>query len=474
MMDIGFVFYPKSVAIIGVSSNADSLTNRNFLRPLLDCNYQGKVYPVNPHVSEVMGLKAYPSILDIPDPVDNAVCAVPAPLTPKVVHDCATAKVKVVTCFTAGFKETGEEDGLGLETQLVEIARRGGVRLIGPNCLGIHNPRIGVTFEAGGSRQTGNVGFMSQSGGNSREFILVGAQRGIFFSKGVSYGNAADLNEMDFLRYFAHDEDTKIIAGYIEGTKEPQRFLQLLRETTQRKPVIILKGGRTEAGTRAVMSHTSSLAGSRGMWDVLCRQGRAIQVSNLAEMADVVLAFSYLKPPGGRRIGIIGIEGGASVQAADDCEYAGLVVPPFPLHVRQNLRRFTPLAGTGLLNPVDTSADVYWDPDLFGKTAKVIADYDGVDAILVMFATVQAARRGVGALRHQIDAVIGVGRNTDKPLAIVLFTAGMLEAEKIACEVQGQCLEAGFPVFPSISRAARAVSHLVSYRESQGLRISDK
>ena len=144
------------------------------------------------------------------------------------------------------------------------------------------------------------------------------------------------------------------------------------------------------------------------------------------------------------------------------------MVPPFPSHVRQSLRRFTPLAGTSLLNPVDTSADVYWDPDLFGKTAKVIADYDGVDAILVMFATVQAARRGVGALRHQIDAVIGVGRNTDKPLAIVLFTAGMLEAEKMACEVQGQCLEAGFLVYPSISRAARAISHLVSYSEGQG------
>ena len=155
MTDIGFVFNPKSVAIIGVSSHADSLTNRNFLRPLLDCNYQGRVYPVNPHVNEVMGLKTYSSILDIPEPVDSAVCAVPAKLTPKVVHDCAAAKVKVVTCFTAGFSETGEEDGLELENQLVEIARCGGVRVIGSDCLGIHNPRIGVTFDAGGSREMG-------------------------------------------------------------------------------------------------------------------------------------------------------------------------------------------------------------------------------------------------------------------------------------------------------------------------------
>ncbi len=468
MPDIDFVFCPKSVAIVGVSSNADSLTNRNFLQPLLDCNYQGKIYPVNPNLNEIKGLKAYHSILDIPGPVDAVVCALPASLTPRLIHECVTAKARVVSCFTSGFSETGEEEGLRLEREIIEIARRGGVRIIGPNCLGIHNPGIGLTFEASGSKRGGNVGFMSQSGGNTRELILVGAQRGIFFSKAVSYGNAADLNEGDFLEYFACDKDTRIIAAYIEGIKQPRRFSMVLRETTKQKPVIILKGGRTGAGTRAVMSHTSSLAGTGEIWDALCRQAGATQVVDLPEMADAILAFSYLKPPRGRRVGILGIGGGASVQAADDCENAGLVVPAFPLSIRQDLRKFTPPAGTGLSNPVDTSPDVYWDPDLFAKTARVIAGYDGIDVILVMFAAVQAAKRGVPALRRQLEAVIGVGQKTDKSVAIVLFTAGILEAEKIAAEVQGLCLEAGFPVYPSIGRAAQAIAQLISYHENRG------
>lgn len=469
MPDIGFVFYPQSIAVVGASSNPDSRTNRNFLQPLLDFGYQGKIYPVNPYQSEIMGLKAYASILDIPEPVDYVICAIPAPLTPKLVQDCVTARVKVVTFFTAGFSETGEEEGVRLEREVVAIARQGGVRLIGPNCLGIHYPKIGITFESLGSGEGGHVGFLSQSGGNARELIVTGAERGIHFSKGVSYGNAADLDEADFLEYFAHDKNTEIIAAYIEGIKQPRRFVRVLGEATEAKPVIILKGGKTEAGKGAVASHTGALAGSKETWDALCRQRGVIQVHNLEEMADTILAFSYLRPPRGRRIGIIGIGGGASVQAADDCENTGLIVPPFPQELRQELRKFTPPAGTGLRNPIDTSADVYWDPASFAKSAKLIADYDGVDALFVMLNAVFTVRRGVQLLKEQIEAIIEVGQGTNKPLAIVLRTVGVIEAGKLAHEVQGQCLKAGFPVYTSISQAAQAMNHFISYHENRGL-----
>ena len=467
MPDLDFIFHPRSVAIVGVSSVTDSLTNRNFLKPLLDCGYQGKIYPVNPRLTEIMGLKVYRSVLEIPEAVDSVVSGLPASLVPKLMRECAQAKVKAVTCFSAGFSETGEAEGINLERQLVDIARHGGVRLLGPNCLGVHNPAIGYTFEAGGSRRVGHVGFLSQSGGNTRELILAGAQRGISFSKAVSYGNAADLDEADFLDYFARDPDTRVVAAYIEGIKRPQGFVRALREAAREKPVIILKGGRTEAGTRAVMSHTSSLAGSGRVWDALCHQAGAMQVADMAELADAALAFSYLKPPRGGRAAVVGIGGGATVQAADDCEKAGLVVPPFPQYLRQELRAFTTSAGTGIANPVDTSPDVYWEPALYRETARLVSEYDGIDVLLVMFAAVQAAKRGVQELRSQIEAVIDVGKTINKPLAIVLFTAGLAEAEKIASEVQGQCLEAGFPVFPTIGRAARAINHLISYYESQ-------
>jgi acyl-CoA synthetase (NDP forming) len=467
MPDLDFIFNPKSVAIVGVSSVTDSMTNRNFLKPLLSCGYQGKIFPVNPRLHEIMGLKVYRSVLDIPEPVDSVVSGLPAALVPKLMRECAEARVKAVTCFSAGFSETGEEEGINLEREVVKIARRGGVRLLGPNCLGVHNPAIGYTFEAGGSRRSGHVGFLSQSGGNARDLILAGRQRGILFSKVVSYGNAADLDEADFLNYFAHDTETRVVAAYIEGMNRPRVFLRALTAATREKPVIVLKGGRTEAGTRAAMSHTSSLAGSGRVWDAFCRQAGATQVADMAELADVALAFSYLKPPRGRRTAVVGIGGGVSVQAADDCEKAGLIVPLFPPDLRHELRAFTTSAGTGIANPVDTSPDVYWEPALYRETVRLVSEYDGIDVVLVMFAAIQAARRGVQELTRQLEAIFDVGKAIDKPLAIVLFTAGVMEAEKAASEVQGQCLDAGFPVFPTMGRAARAVSHMISWHESR-------
>ncbi len=243
MPDLDFIFNPKSVAIVGVSSVTDSMTNRNFLKPLLSCGYQGKIFPVNPRLHEIMGLKVYRSVLDIPEPVDSVVSGLPAALVPKLMGECAEARVKAVTCFSAGFSETGEEEGINLEREVVKIARRGGVRLLGPNCLGVHNPAIGYTFEAGGSRRSGHVGFLSQSGGNARDLILAGRQRGILFSKVVSYGNAADLDEADFLNYFAHDTETRVVAAYIEGMNRPRVFMRALKAATKEKPVIVLKGG---------------------------------------------------------------------------------------------------------------------------------------------------------------------------------------------------------------------------------------
>ena len=468
MPDLDFIFNPESVAIVGVSSVTDSLTNRNFLKPLLDCGYRGKIYPVNPRLTEIMGLKVYPSVLEIPEPVDSVVSGLPASLVPQLMRECVEARVKAVTCFSAGFSETGEEEGSNLEREVAGIARHGGVRLLGPNCLGVHNPAIGYTFEAGGSRCRGHIGFLSQSGGNTRELILAGAPRGICFSKAVSYGNAADLDESDFLDYFAKDPDTKVVAAYIEGIKRPRDFMRALKGAASKKPAIILKGGRTEAGSRAVMSHTSSLAGSGRLWDAVCRQVGAVQVGDMAELADAALAFSYLKPPRGRRAAVVGIGGGASVQAADDCERAGLVVPPFPTGLRKELRAFTTSAGTGIANPVDTSPDVYWEPALYRETVKLVSDYEGIDVVLVLFACVQAVKRGVRELKQQIAAVVDVGKTIDKPLAIVLFTAGMVEAEKAGSEVQLDCLEAGFPVYPTMGRAARAITLMISWHESRG------
>lgn len=466
MQNIGFIFEPRSIAIAGATSNPLSVTNVSFLRPLLQSTYRGRIYPVNPSADEIMGLKTYATIQDIPEPVDYVICAVPAPATPKLMRDCVAAKVKTVSIFTAGFSETGEE-GARLEREVVEIARRGGVCVLGPNCMGLHCPKTGLSLDGSIPPESGPVGFLSQSGGNGQDMILALAERKIYISKFISYGNAADLNEADLLEYLGNDDDTRIIGAYIEGIKQPRRFLTVLKEVVRAKPVIVLKGGKSKAGTGAVRLHTGALAGSQEAWDALCRQVGVIQVHNLKEMTETIQAFVYMKPPRGRRTGIVGVGGGANVLAADECESAGLVIPELTPEIREELREFTPSAGTGLRNPVDTLTNIYLDPTVLAKTVKVMAGWDGIDLLLVVFPTLLGVRLGVQNLRHDIEAVIEVVKGTGKPLAIVLRSANFLEGDSVAWELQRQGIDAGFPVYWSFAQAAQAVNRLVSYYESQ-------
>ncbi|MFC1925789.1 acetate--CoA ligase family protein [Chloroflexota bacterium] len=468
MQDIDSIFYPRSIAVVGASSNPGSPGTRNFLLPLLHFGYQGRIYPVNPKQGEIAGLKTYASVRDIPGPVDYVMCAVAASLTPQIMQDCVAAGVKVVAFYTAGFSDTGEEEGIRLERELVEIARRGGIRILGPNCLGIHSPMARVIFEMESLTESGNVGFCSQSGGNTRDLIAIGAARGIYFSKAVSYGNAIDLDESDFLEYFAQDTETGIIAAYIEGVKQPQRFSRVIGQAARTKPVIILKGGQTEAGRGAVASHTGSLAGNREVWDSFFRQRGVIQVRNLDEMADAVLAFSYLKPPRGRRVAIMGVGGGLSVQAADDCENAGLIVPIFSRKVRQELRKFNPKEGTSIRNPLDASQDTYRNPALFSKAMELIAGSDNIDTLLITLSPRYALlTRKVETWWEQVDVVLEAAKGLDKPTAFILLGANLPEAYNLVFEAQRRFSESGFPTYPTVARAAQAISNLVSYHQNR-------
>jgi acyl-CoA synthetase (NDP forming) len=467
MQDVESIFYPESIAIVGASANPVNLGTKNFLEPFLNFGYAGRLYPVNPNYDEIMGLKAYASVRDIPERVDYVICVVSASRTPQLMQDCVAAGVKTMALYTAGFSDTGEEEGIRLERELLQIARRGGVRILGPNCLGIHTTGARVIYEPESNIRSGDVSFCSQSGGNTKDLIAIGAARGIYFSKVVSYGNAIDLNESDFIEYFAGDDETGIIASYIEGIKQPQRFARVLGHAALTKPVIILKGGQTEAGKGAAASHTGSLACSKELWDTLCRQKGAIQVRNLDEMADTILAFSYLKPPGGRRVAIVGVGGGLSVQAADDCENAGLVVPPFPPNVRQELRKFNPKEGTSIRNPLDASQNTYLDSVLFSRTLEIITGCDDIDAVLITLSARHAIiRQSVRVWMEQVEAVIEADKKFDKPFAVVLHSTNTPEAFGLSFEVQKLLYEAGIAAFPSVSRAAQAISRLIGYHES--------
>jgi len=465
--ELEYLFHPQGIAVVGVSQNPANL-GRQFFLPLIQLQYKGNLYPVGLEDSEIAGLKIYKSILDIPEPIDYVICCIPASATPQLVEDCVKKKVKVVQFFTSGFSETGEEEGKELEQKLLDIARRGGVRLIGPNCLGIYCPSQGLTFlnTTPSLARSGQVGFLAQSGGNSRELIEIGSVRGIYYSKGISFGNACDLNESDFLEYFTQDKETKIIGVYIEGVKDGRRFFRALRAAARIKPTIILKGGQTEAGSQAALSHTGSLAGNEIVWQAICQQTGAMLVNDLDEMMDLMLAFSYVKRPRGRRLGVVGFGGGRSVQSADDCERARLSVPSFPPEIRQKLREFTPEAGTSVRNPVDSSPFVFWDPLLFSQTLEIVESYDGVDSLLVYLPMAFAfVDRGEQLIRVQVEAIKDFKAKSRKPLIVALLSGGIPRVLQLDFELERILLDAGIPVYPSLGRAACALSRFVKYYE---------
>mgnify|MGYP001765391644 CR=1 FL=1 len=466
MRDLNVIFEPKSIAVIGATANPQSVTNVTFLRQLIDFGYPGRIYPVNPHADRVLGLKAYARIGDIPEPVDYAVCAVAASSAAQVMRECVAAKVKVVSMFTAGFSEVGE-DGARLEREVVEIARRGGVIVLGPNCLGVHCPKSGLTLEGGIARKSGHVGGVSQSGGVAQVMVLSLAEREIYVSKLISLGNAADLNEADYLEYLGHDDDTRIVSAYLEGIRQPDRFLSVAEEVARMKPLVVLKGGKTPAGAGAARLHTGSLAGSHLVWEAVCRQTGMVQVDDLGDLTDTVQAFTYLEPPRGRRLGIIGVGGGFGVLAADECIRAGFSVPEFPPAVKAELQKYTPTAGTGLRNPVDTTPNSYVSPDTLAATVRAVAGWDGIDLVFMAFPTLFGIRMGLQYLIDGFGAVIGAAREAGKPLVIVLSTANFAEGETKSWELQKHCFAQGAPVYFTFRQAARAVARVIGYHERQ-------
>lgn len=471
MADLEYIFRPCSIAVVGASPNSSNFATMSFLNPLIQFGYKGKIYPIHPKASEVSGLKAYTSILDVPGPIDYVICAVRASFTPQLMRDCATKGVKTIHLYTSGFSETGEEKGIRLEKEICEIARQAGMRVVGPNCLGIYCPMSGISFSSDFPKESGSIGFLCQSGGNAIEGVELGSARGIRFSKVVSFGNACDINDADFMEYFTRDLQTKIIMSYIEGTKDGRRLISVLQEAVKTKPVIILKGGITVGGTRAVASHTGALAGSNVVWSALFRQLGVMQVYNFEEAIDLLLLFQCLKPFSGRRVGVIGCGGGASVLITDDCEREGLVVPLLPPEIRVRLREIISEEvdpGTTVRNPVDLASSG-WDPGIFSRALEALANYNGIDFILTfMDMDVGLFRASREKQDGQIDSLIRTKNIIDKPIVAVMRHSGEPKMVSYAFTLQKRCLDAGIPVFPSFERAAHVVSKFIQYYEKRG------
>ncbi len=336
--NLDFLFHPRTIAIAGVSETPNKFNaGLKFFESLRDFGFQGSLYPMNPAGGEIRGTKLYKSLQEIPDEGDFVISAIPARYTPQLVDDAVEKGVRAIHFFTSGFGEIENIEGKRLQAEILDRAKRGGVRVVGPNCLGLCCPGAGISFNSDFDRASGPVAMIAQSGGNAAHCVQEGNARNVRFSKVISMGNGADLNESDYLEYLAQDEETKIITAYIEGVKEGPRFFRALKAAAARKPVIILKVGTSESGAEAAASHTTALAGSNAVWEGLLRQAGAIRAESIEEMMDLAVALEHMPVPRGNRIVITGVGGGASVIMADEFTHAGLVLPRLGDALRKSL-----------------------------------------------------------------------------------------------------------------------------------------
>jgi acyl-CoA synthetase (NDP forming) len=463
------IFYPQSVAVVGASQDMRK-TGGSFLAAIIEAGFKGKLYPVNPNEDEILGLRTYPNLRVIPDPVDYVIVLIPRAKVLDVLDDCAAKGVKAVQLFSAGFSESDEAEGFELEKRLAQKARAGGFRLIGPNCIGVYSPchRLPFIHPELLMGEAGSVAFISHSGGQLVNMVSIGIRRGIKFSKAVSFGNGVDLDSVDFLEYLGADAESKIIGAYLEGVKEGRRFLHVVKEIAKEKPIVIWKGGRTEAGAKAAASHTGALAGSDAVWTAALRQAGAIKVESIEELADALLVFQDLPPLKESKLVVIGGlfdgAGGYSVAATDACASTGLNIPPFGDNTRRKLNAIFPQVGTILKNPVDTGGALILDLNKYQELLQaIVADPDTNVILLIEAVEVFLQFLSLEAIYALNDVFIDL--NQRKPFVIV-SPPGLAERERLL--IEEKLSAAQIPIYPTVERAAKAILHLTQYWRFRG------
>jgi acetate---CoA ligase (ADP-forming) len=460
------VFNPRSIAVVG-----DKRSNGYFwLRNM--STFKGKLYSVQISPDEIpgileLGVPNYAGLLDVPDEIDFVVCAVPRTIAPRVVADCVAKKVGGVTLFTSGFAETGEAEGIRLQEEIASMAREGGVALVGPNCMGIYNRRLGVRQAVDQpAGDAGDVGFISHSGTHAINFSLLAASHGVKISKSVSAGNSAVVTPADYLEYMAQDAETKVIGMYVEGVQDGRRFFEVLRRTARLKPVVIWKGGLSEGGRRAMFSHTGALATSAATWQALVRQCGVISVDSLEEAVDVMKALLFAKPSTGRRMGLVALTGGQSVVITDAFERAGLAVPLLSEHSYKELSSFFDIIGGSYRNPLDAGGTLGFGavPENLSRMLRILDEDENIDAVAVevsprMMARMTAEKRSA---LDWVPQMLGEHKERSPKPLLAIMQPGHLEA--FVAQERQKYMERGIPTFAGFDQAASAFAKVTAYR----------
>ena len=456
---------PKTIVVVGDKRMNGYMWLRNMQ------NFTGDVYSVQLDPDEIpgieeMGIKNFTSIADVPGDIDYVLCAVPRQISPRIIADCAARGVGGVALFTSGFAETGEEEGATLQAELGKIARDASLALIGPNCMGVYNAKLGV--RQSGEQLTGEagpVGFISQSGTHAINFSLTGAAQGVRISTSISIGNAEVLDVPDYVDYLVDDDDTKVIAMYVEGTKDGRRLMESLRRATAKKPVVVWKGGVTEAGARATASHTASMATSTAIWDAVVKKTGAFATVSIDATVDVLKALLFCKPAAGRRMGLMAMTGGQSVVITDAFERAGQKVPRLTEDSYAKLAEFFNIIGGSYQNPLDMGGTIGFggQSDHLQRLLDILEEDANVDAIAMELASGFLARRwkaDPSSLDSMLDLLVKHMERSKKPFLTTLHPG---HVEEITAQARAKVVERGLPVFHSFERAARALSLATDY-----------
>jgi acetyl coenzyme A synthetase (ADP forming)-like protein len=446
------VLAPQGVAVIGASRQPGSI-GAAVVQNLIAYGYRGPLYPVNPSATEIEGIRAFPSVLAIPGDVELAVLTVPAAVVSKVARECAEKRVRGLVVISAGFGEVGAE-GVDLQRELVDICRQAGMRLVGPNCMGVINTAPDVSLDATFAPDRpirGRIGFLSQSGGLGLAVLARTQALGSGISSFVSVGNKADLSGNDFIQYWESDRQTGVIMLYLESFGNPRRFARVARRVSRSKPILAVKGGRTQAGNRATSSHTGALLSASDITvDALFQQAGVIRTDTLAELFDAALLVGSQPLPTGNRVAILTNAGGPAILCADACEANGLVVPALPEGIRKELAEFMPAAGaTG--NPVDVLAAATGKD--YERAISILGGCDEIDAIIVIF-TPPLITKGTEVVR----AIHRATRALPRALPVLSVFMSKQAAPKVV-ESDGVRI----PHYPFPEEAARALSMVARY-----------
>jgi acetyl coenzyme A synthetase (ADP forming)-like protein len=449
MKNIKFLFYPKTIAVVGASAHPHKIGHVVF-RNLAFGNFAGKVVPVNPKYEKLLGKKCYPSIVDVYGRVDLVVIATPAHIVPKILEDCGKKGVKAVVLLSGGFGEVGNHE---LEEKIKEIAKQHNIALLGPNCLGVYVPKQGLDtifmpVYKSGRPKAGKIAFVTQSGAVGTAVLDWASECGIGISKFISYGNATVLTESEILSFLGKDEETNIICLYVEGVKDGRRFYKTLKEVAKRKVVIVLKAGIGEKGKAAAHSHTGNLAGNYIAYKAAFKQAKVIEAERLDDVFDFLRVFSQPLPKG-KRVGIITNGGGMGVLTTDAIERHGLSLAKFSEKTREALKDALP-SYANITNPLDLIADA--NVETYKSAISALMEDRNVDILVVdvLFQTPTVDETLIYVLKEAV-------MDRRKPV-VVVSVGGRYTAEKRKIM---ECL--GIPCFQDPYSAVRAITKLVEY-----------